>query len=586
MRILSIIITFCFLFFNTGVFAQKGGVKKGHQLFKEKKYATAIPYYQKALAEKYNIAVASKLAFCYKMNNKTVEAEALYAKIVQKDRAKDITYFYYAEALMSNGKYEEAKAWFADYLLLNPKDEASKNYIKACETSKDIPNYFDNVMIQPFSQNSDVDDNAPVFWNDGIVFTSDRKGKIKLLDEKSGWTGRNYLRLYYSKQQKDGSFNTTSAFVPKINIPRKNTGMATFTADGTAMYFSRNGHHLDKHDAYCLQLYVSKSNDGKRWKGADLLSFCSKEYNYMHPAVSPDGNYLFFVSDRPKGQGGADIYVSEKGKKGWSRPENLGETINTEGHEGFPFMHANGKLYFCSKGHAGFGGFDIFVTEKDRKGNWQTPINLGLPINSPADDISIFIDAAEQRGLFTSSREGGDDDIYLLQFAPPAVALDSVLTTPETGMLSTDLDSTRTPIEEVETITPNEKVVTALATTTNFLTIPQLLQTNTLQKEQVFVLPSLQFEANTYLLKEKHIFELAQLAEILKTNSTVQVAISSYVNQQVTTVEPSALMQNRVASIISYLMTLGIEKERLVALDLKKEGSMGGERVEIMVLAY
>ena len=102
----------------------------------------------------------------------------------------------------------------------------------------------------------------------------------------------------------------------------------------------------------------------------------------------------------------------------------MGNTINTEANEGFPFIHPNGKLYFCSKGHAGLGGFDIFVSQQDSLGNWMSPINLGTPINSPSDDISIYIDATETKGLFTSSREGGDDDIYLIQFPPRAVVVE------------------------------------------------------------------------------------------------------------------------------------------------------------------
>lgn len=408
---------------SSNLLAQKNVLKKAQQLFKEKKYALAIPYYQKYLAEKENISVASKLAYSYRMINKTQEAEELYAQIIQNERAKDISFFYYAEALMSNGKYEAAKNWFRQYLKLHPEDTTAKTYLEACAIIPTIPSYFDNIIIEPFPQNSDVDDNAPVFWQDGIVFTSDRKGKMKFLDEKSGWTGRDYLRLYYSKLENDTTYTTPTAFVPKLNVARKNTGMASFNAAGTELYFSKNGNQLDKHDAYCLQLYVSKSKDSKRWKGANKLDFCSKEYNYMHPAISPDGKSLFFVSDRPKGNGGTDIYVSKKTKKGWGKPQNLGSVINTTANEGFPFMHPNGNLYFCSKGHPGLGGFDIFVSKKDSLGNWMTPVNLGIPVNSPSDDISIYMNAAETRGLFTSSREGGDDDIYLIQFPPTAVTI-------------------------------------------------------------------------------------------------------------------------------------------------------------------
>ena len=185
----------------------------------------------------------------------------------------------------------------------------------------------------------------------------------------------------------------------------------------------------------------------------------------MHPAVSPNGKLLFFVSDKAGGLGGTDIYVSRKQKNRWSRPENLGAKINTSGHEGFPFMHQNGKLYFCSKGHLGLGGFDVFVSQLDENGEWMEPTNLGSPINSPSDDISIFISQNEERGLFTSSREGGDDDIFLVSFTPKAIAINHTIeaTTPITESpkeINTDkiLAETRTE-DKIEVLEISEKAI-------------------------------------------------------------------------------------------------------------------------------
>lgn len=424
MRILITLFLFLLLG-STTIFAQKGDLKKATQLFKEDKYAAAIPYFQKALTTKKNLVIKSKLAYCYKVTNKMTKAATLYEEIVEEERAKTKTYYYYGETLMSSGKYDEAKKWFKKYASIETEDETVDRMIESCDYAKTVPAYFGNVIVNPFLQNSDADDNAPVFWDNGIVFTSDRKGKLKLLDTKSGETGRSYLHLYYSKQLTDGTFGKPKEYVSRINDARKNTGMASFQADGTSMFFTRNSIHLNRQNAYCLQLFEAKGENGKNWKNTEVLSFCSKSSNYMHPAVSPDGQFLFFVSDKAKGFGGTDIYVSKKTKKGWGRPENLGDKINTEGHEGFPFMHQNGKLYFCSKGHLGLGGFDVFVTEMNEEEEWSKPINLGAPINSPTDDVSIFIDEHTQRGMFTSSREGGDDDIFLFSFAPDAIAIDS-----------------------------------------------------------------------------------------------------------------------------------------------------------------
>ena len=339
----------------------------------------AIPYYKKALTSKKNLSIKSKLAFCYKITNQIEEATKLYEEIVTNERAKTKSYYYYAETLMSNGRYDEAKNWFKKYAAIETDDETVDRMIASCDFAKTVPAYFGQAIIISFTENSEQDDNAPVFWDNGIVFTSDRKGKLKFLDTKSGATARNYLRLYHSELRPDGTFSPAKEYISKINDARKNTGMATFQPTGTSMVFTRNGNHLNKQNAYCLQLYQAKSSNGENWEKAELLNFCRTASNYMHPSLSADGKTLFFVSDKAGGLGGTDIYVSKKEKNKWSRPKNLGATINTNGHEGFPFIHPNGKLYFCSKGHLGVGGFDIFVTQKDKNGEWETPTNLGAP---------------------------------------------------------------------------------------------------------------------------------------------------------------------------------------------------------------
>ncbi|MEL7021252.1 MAG: OmpA family protein, partial [Bacteroidota bacterium] len=157
----------------------------------------------------------------------------------------------------------------------------------------------------------------------------------------------------------------------------------------------------------------------EKWREIEKLSFCSAEYNYMHPAVSPDGQYLFFVSNKPRGEGGTDIYWAKRQEDGsWGKAESVGAVVNTPSHEGFPFFTNNGELFFCSKGHVGYGGFDIFMTRLQADNSWSIPVNLGQPINSSLDDISIYLNENQTRGIFTSSRNGGDDDIYLLEVKP------------------------------------------------------------------------------------------------------------------------------------------------------------------------
>jgi len=615
------------LVFQINTFGQSKDLKKANQLFKEDKYALAIPHYQKALTTKKNLSIKSKLAFCYKITNQMAKATELYEEIVANERAKTKSYFYYAETLMSSGQYDAAKAWFQKYAAIEIEDEIVDRMIAACDFAKTVPPYFGHATATAFPKNSDEDDNAPVFWDNGIVFTSDRKGKLKFLDTKSGATDRSYLRLYHSEALTDGGFSEPKEYISKINDARKNTGMATFQPDGSAMFFTRNGTSLNKQNAYCLQLFEANSTDGQNWDKATVIPFCRKSSNYMHPAISPDGKLLFFVSDKAGGLGGTDIYVSRKQKNRWSRPENLGAQINTNGHEGFPFMHQNGKLYFCSKGHLGLGGFDIFVTEIKEDGTWATPINLGAPINSPTDDISIFIDENEEKGLFTSSRAGGDDDIFLLSFIPQAVAINKVFeiqpkaktenAAAPSEMLSADINDTPQATEttksniDLPNPVPVEKELTeekipafkekeTIIQSTNFLQLTEIATTQ-VDAKKLYGLPTVQFFDGEYFVTYKIAAILDKVAIILnKNHPNLNIEIAAHTANLNGFEEKMNLTQKRAEEIIDYLQRKGVDKNRLVAkgyggqqplnkclmdIDCSIEEHAINDRIEVKVLS-
>jgi outer membrane protein OmpA-like peptidoglycan-associated protein len=419
--------------FSFPLISQNKLVEKANEHYQMNQFSEAAALYEQALSEldsaksKRNTTnIKTKLANCYRMNNKMEKAEVLYAEVVQDEKTKSDIYFFYGETLMGTGKYDEAKRWFLEYQKLEPEDAKGALMAESCDKAPLIQPYFQYIDIQEFMHNSPADDNGPVAFGGGMVFSSDRKQGFKLLKEKSGWTGRDYLDLYFSQKQTDGSYGEPEKFSSKLSEVNKNTGNASFTADGSEVFFTRNDNVVNKQKTYNLQIYSAQTTGEDRWKSVEKLPFCSPNFNFMHPAVSPDGQWLFFTTNKSGGQGGTDIWVSERKKDGgWENPENLGPAINTAVNEGFPFMDGQGRLYFCSKGHPGFGGFDIFFTEKGENGQWKSPVNLGKPLNSPLDDISIFISPDQKAGMFTSSRKGGDDDIFLFQVldqpAPPPV---------------------------------------------------------------------------------------------------------------------------------------------------------------------
>jgi outer membrane protein OmpA-like peptidoglycan-associated protein/tetratricopeptide (TPR) repeat protein len=407
--------------------AQSKLLEKANELFQSNQFAKAAEHYQEILEKPEKTGAASqlqyvkaKLAYCLRMNNKMEQAEALYADVVQDPETAGENYYYYAEALLGNGKYQDAKTWFDKFLTIEPGHAKAMLMSASCDQVATVPSFFSNLEIEAFNYNSPADDNAPIRWKGGILFSSDRAQNTKMLKEKSGWTGRDYLNLYYCKMRADGSFSKPEVFSTKLSELNKNLSNATLSPNGREIFFTRNDNQLNQQNTYSLQLFRAISTGSDRWKDIQKLPFCNPNFNYMHPALSPDGNTLFFVSNKNGGSGGTDLWMSSKKGEDWDTPENLGPVVNTPFHEGFPFLDEQGRLFFCSKGHTSFGGYDIFVTEKDQDGQWTTPRNLGRPINGPLDDISIYLEAGGESGMFTSSRDGGDDDIYFFQAHPAA----------------------------------------------------------------------------------------------------------------------------------------------------------------------
>ena len=380
-------------------------------------YAQAIPIFEALLAKKNNPGIKSKLANCYRVLSKPEKALPLYAEIVKDDKTAQKDILHYAEVLMNVSRYEEAKIWLKKFNSDNPYDLQGKMLLDNCDKIKNIHPFFKKIVVSPFTKNDNSDDNAPVFFRNGIVYASDRAQPFKLLKEKNPQTGRDFFALYYSEPVNDTGFTEPRIFSARLTELNRNTSNASFTKDSKRIYYCKNNEESAKNGNYNMQIYTAETGDGEHWKNMTRLNFCSPESNYMYPAISPDGKLLFYVTDKGEGQGGLDIYVTHKTKKGWSRPENLGAKVNTPAHECFPFYSSDNKLYFSSKGHAGFGGYDIFFTTYDSiKQDWKTPINLGAPVNSAYDDISVsFSHDSINTGVFTSTRGGRGDDIYFFK---------------------------------------------------------------------------------------------------------------------------------------------------------------------------
>lgn len=367
--------------------------------------------------------IAYKIAECYNYSN-TPQKAAQWYKTAMEYAQDPIVTLKYGLMQKHSEDYEAAIETFKLYSLDNPLDKrrATKE-INACRKAMEWTAEPSRLSLkEPSGLNSTYSDFSPVFYeNQSLVFSSSRTDATG--EEKYGWTGQDFFDLFIADGVLNNEFTGVRNFDSKINTDY-NEGTVTFSADYRTMVFTRCG-SADPINDYCDLFIAYRGKDGL-WSDAVMMNLFEDTVNVAQPYLSPDGKEIYFSSDAYGGYGEKDLYVSKKTIDGWSFPTNLGPEINTEGYEGFPYIHTNGDLYFASDGHLGMGGLDIFKAKRASKNRFSAVDNLKAPINSGSDDFGIIfkpfltpeaMDSIEEAGYFTSSRSGGTggDDIYYFQ---------------------------------------------------------------------------------------------------------------------------------------------------------------------------
>lgn len=390
------------------LFAQK----KGNKLYDNLGYLSATDYYQELGDDEQTYEVKLKLANSFRLNSQYEAAEYWYAQVINEAKESE-TILQYAQTLQANGKCEDAIRWYTDYE--TKSEDKTRSFIKDCKDIDQFENHKDIKLTNLGDLNSEHHDFSPIPHKDGIIFTSMRGGTNKVSSNTDKWTNDNFSDLFYAEKDKE-EFKEAIPLKGDIN-GTFHDGVATFNPATKQMFFTRTSKKKSEEgDTKKLKIYTAKG-EKETWSDTQELPFCDKEFSTCHPTLSTDGQRLYFSSDRPGGFGGMDIYVSQKLGSKWSDPVNLGPTVNTAGNEVFPFISQRDKLFFASNGHKGIGGLDIFVVEKSSDGNensWVDRKNVGKPINSKKDDFGFYINEEEDQGYVSSNRSGGAglDDIY------------------------------------------------------------------------------------------------------------------------------------------------------------------------------
>ncbi len=531
-------------------FSQINRLKKGEKQVTKFEYSKAIITYEK-LAKKgsKNPIVYQNLGDAYFLNTDFEKAAKYYSMLLSLEpNCSAETYFRYALSLKSIEEYTKSDAILTLFASKFPDDSRSKLFRNNPEYLAKIPSNNIHIKVKNITSiNSEFYDFGGAIFNGQLIFSSSRS-QDNSSSKNDKWTLQNFTNLYTSTIISDTIFETPHPFSEKINT-KVNESTPVFNKEGTCMYFTRNNYNLGKkgkneENIILLKIYKSEYINEK-WSNAEELPFNSDFYNTAHPALSPDGKYLYFASDMPGSKGQSDIYRVPIDKNGdFGTPENLGAEINTEGKETFPYISENNELYFASDGHPGLGGLDIFMTKIKTKKIVEIPINLGAPYNSSFDDFG-FCYASKTTGFLTSNRKGGKgfDDIYFWKNTLPILDEEQ----PLPAIITAQTPKIDAAVTNVEPTTKTLKIAIG----------------DDLAK--LFQVAPIYFDLDKSFIRTDAALELQKILNVLKTYPNMKIEINSHTDSRASFIYNEKLSERRAKSTLEWLVSKGISRNRLTA---------------------
>ena len=588
----------------------QGKPNEADEAFKAGQYFNAIELYKKAYTQEKKASTKAELIFkvaeCYRVLGDAPNAQVWYEKANKAQYTDPVTYYYIGEALKEQGKYAEAIAAYNKYKEKNPGDSRADASLAACQmaqTWKDQPSRY-TVDPEVLLNTPQYDFSAAfsVKKNDEVVFASSRQASTGT--ETDGIAGESFLDLFASSRDKLGNWSEPVKLPVTINTPA-HEGSATFNSKRTVMYFTRC--EREKKKAFGCEIWMSKkvgSNYAEPEKLVLHPPVDEKDSNQVklgQPTLSKDDGILIFSSNQKGGQGGKDLWMVRLDKDGkpTGTPTNLGAEINTKKDELFPFLRANGNLYFSSDGHPGMGGLDIFMAEKTGDNTWGHVENIKSPINSSGDDFSIVFDGDEEKGYFTSNRPGGkgQDDIWRFMMPNLEFALQGVCYDKETGqplpdtkveVVGTDGSSFSAMTDANGGFVFAEKgkdryikestSYTIRASKENYLVVNDQITTVGLNESTTFAkeyylqpvrpdkfikLPEVQYDLGSYALRPEGKDSLETLYQTLVDNPTIIIELAAHTDSRDSDKRNMVLSQNRAQSCVNYLVEKGIDPARM-----------------------
>lgn len=532
--------------------------------------------------------VAFKMGRCYRLLNMSARASAAFQNALRYEYPDSTTHFMLAQALHADGKYSAALRSYDKYLEFCPDDSLAINCAEGCRTAQEIRARGSRYVVKQAKLfNSRRADFCPMYLGadcDQIYYTSTTEKATG--DKKSEITGMKNADVFFSKKNEKGEWERPEPVEGELNT-EFDEGIVAFSPDAQTMYLTKARRELNAPTS--VEIYTSTRSDAK-WSApvkfeitADTLS------TFGHPAVSPDGEYLYFVSDMPGGYGGKDIWrISLKERQG--SLVNLGPDINTEGNDDFPYVRSDGSLYFSSDGHPGMGGLDIFratAVGDPADLRWKVE-NMGFPINSAGDDFGITFGKGED-GFFSSNRGDarGYDHIYSFEYDPVRITIEGLV-----------MDKDEEPVKNaiiriVGNDGSNQKEVARddgsfsfalqrgvkyvmLAGAKGYLNQKQEFASDSTMEDAnywvEFILPSISkpsvvenifYDYDKADLRPESKTALNELIAVLHDNPNVTIEMASHTDRWGSDAYNINLSERRAKSVVDYLVENGISRDRL-----------------------
>jgi len=564
---------------------------KAQAAFEAGEYYEAIDLYKDA----YNKVdrdkkpeVFFKIGECYRILGDARSSVLWYKKAVREDYQDPLIFLRYGQMLLVNEDYEEAEEEFKKYVELVPDDPRGGIGVESCQAARVWSENPTGYIVENMRVlNSRERDFSPAYLNDAyteLLFTSTREDATG--NDTHGATGQNFADIFLSNLDRKGKWSIPVP-VESLNTEFEE-GTPCVSSDFSELYFTRC--KKGKSQQLGCQLYKASFSAGD-WSEPELVfEEFGDSVTTAHPAISPDGNTLYFVSDMPGGLGEHDIWKVTREDGAWSAPENLGEAINTPGNELYPYVHPDGTFYFSSDSRIGLGGLDIFKAKQDETGSW-TVENMRPPINSPEDDFGIVFEEEVERGFFSSARKGrGNDDLYSFVLPPLEFAVNGIVKDERTDRIlpGATVRSVGSDGITVEATTGDEASFrfmlkpgtdyVFIASQPGYLNGKVRESTKGLDQSRTFdvtiylasiereiTIPNIFYDFAKWDLRPESMVSLDNLVETLNDNPNVTIELMSHTDSRGTPADNLELSQKRAQSVVDYLISKGIAADRLQA---------------------